>query len=870
MSIAQLKKKAADFELKKQFDKAIQVYIQILNGLGTNVEEVDLALFNRVGDLLLRQGNVADALDYYERAVDRYADGGFFNNAIALCNKILRHSPGRATVYYKLGKISAHKGFTNDAKQNFLEYADRMQKSGRMDEAFRALKEFADLCPDQHDIRLMLADQLSKQNKAPEALEQLQLVYDAYQDEGKESEAQATIARMKAIDPSFRPRTSGSQRRQKSSGLVFLDLGAEEPPKLPPPAPSRRSEGPDVTGGLPMLDTGEDPTPPPSREPPRPAVKPAAKAVVPPPRPAPRPAPPTPPADDVAPPRAAPPEPARDAAPDPSSEVDPEAPAPTGFESTSFSPPAAAVSPAELLGIERTAFEEPASGPPPLDTLPTEPAPKPDADGVGVGGPGTGIDFIAGAGFNADPPAPAATPAAEPEPTYDSSLDPSATAPAADLTSSFDFGNLNLTADGSGSSPGGGSSLDISRDTIPFDGMRVIDLDAPVSSAFGNDVAMPLDFQNATNEGIVIRDIELGEPGQSTLAAAQSVEAIGRALEENPSDHAMRRRLGEAMLESGDRAGAVRELEAAMAGFERVDDLDSASSLADEIARLTPEAVRIHQKRVEYAFRTNDKTRLVAAYLDLGQSLSDSGQPEKARAVYQRVLDLSPDDLRAQVALSALADAVPAPTAPAPPPVRGGPSPVSARPRATPARAQAAQLASSDFVNLGDLLRDPDEQRSTRIVVPEHEPTGDEEADFAEMLRRFKQGIAESVDAADYESHYDLGVAYKEMGLVDEAIAEFQKALRGPSNRLASYEALGQCFVEKGQFAAASALLGRALAEPGVTDDKAIGVLYLLGRAAEELRRDDEAHGYYQRVMVMDIEFRDVAKRLSTLERPRR
>jgi tetratricopeptide (TPR) repeat protein len=209
------------------------------------------------------------------------------------------------------------------------------------------------------------------------------------------------------------------------------------------------------------------------------------------------------------------------------------------------------------------------------------------------------------------------------------------------------------------------------------------------------------------------------------------------------------------------------------------------------------------------------------------------------------------------------------------PPARGGPSPISTRPRATPAHAQASAGAGpsaspADFVNLGELLHEPGERRSTRIVVPEHEPTGDEEADFAEMLRRFKQGIAESVDAADYESHYDLGVAYKEMGLVDEAIAEFQKALRGPSNRLASYEALGQCFVEKGQYAAASALLARALAEPGVTDDKAIGVLYLLGRASEELRRDDEAHGYYQRVMVMDIEFRDVAKRLSALDRPRR
>ena len=90
-------------------------------------EELDVALFNRVGDLMAKAGNVAEATNYYEKAVDHYTEGGFFNNAIALCSKILRASPGRATVYYKLGKISAKKGFKADAKKNFLEYADRMQ-----------------------------------------------------------------------------------------------------------------------------------------------------------------------------------------------------------------------------------------------------------------------------------------------------------------------------------------------------------------------------------------------------------------------------------------------------------------------------------------------------------------------------------------------------------------------------------------------------------------------------------------------------------------------------------------------------------------------------------------------------------------------
>src|SRR4051812_4257408 len=229
-NVAKLKKQAAELEQKKQFDKALAVYVKLLDSFDEYADELDVALFNRVGDLMLRQGNVADAVDYYEKAVDRYSDTGFFNNAIALCNKILRHSPGRASVYYKLGKISAHKGFKNDAKVNFLEYADRMQKSGKVDEAFRALKEFADLCPDQDEIRLMLADQLTKADRKSEAIEQLQMLYQRYDADGRESEAKATAARMRAIDPSVEPRSAGgSDRATSTGGLVFLDLDTPAP-----------------------------------------------------------------------------------------------------------------------------------------------------------------------------------------------------------------------------------------------------------------------------------------------------------------------------------------------------------------------------------------------------------------------------------------------------------------------------------------------------------------------------------------------------------------------------------------------------------------------------------------------------------------
>src|ERR1041385_8368418 len=244
--VAKLKKQAADFEAKKQFDKAIGVYVKLLEGFDSYPTELDVGLFNRVGDLLLRQGNVADAVDYYEQGIDRYVETGFFNNAIALCNKVLRHSPGRASIYYKLGRISAKKGFTNEARTNFLEYADRMQKAGKVDEAFRALTEFADLCPDQDEIRLTLAEQLTRAGRKDDAIEQLQTLHERLDGEGKTNDAHAVVERMRAIDPSVEPRKSHAGSRSKSSDLIFIDLDEPITPSL--------------ARGVPLVPAREPPT----------------------------------------------------------------------------------------------------------------------------------------------------------------------------------------------------------------------------------------------------------------------------------------------------------------------------------------------------------------------------------------------------------------------------------------------------------------------------------------------------------------------------------------------------------------------------------------------------------------------------------
>ena len=113
------RKKAVEFEQLKQFDRAVASYVRAIEENENAGEEVDVALFNKVGDLTLRQGRVTEAVTYYERAVEHYVSNTLFDNAIALCNKILRNAPGRSNVYFTLGRICGRKGLRSDATRIF-------------------------------------------------------------------------------------------------------------------------------------------------------------------------------------------------------------------------------------------------------------------------------------------------------------------------------------------------------------------------------------------------------------------------------------------------------------------------------------------------------------------------------------------------------------------------------------------------------------------------------------------------------------------------------------------------------------------------------------------------------------------------------
>jgi tetratricopeptide (TPR) repeat protein len=253
-----------------------------------------------------------------------------------------------------------------------------------------------------------------------------------------------------------------------------------------------------------------------------------------------------------------------------------------------------------------------------------------------------------------------------------------------------------------------------------------------------------------------------------------------------------------------------------------------------------PDNVELHQRLVEYAFRSNDQDILVSAYLELASCLARTGAPVKARAVFQQVLSLSPGNEEATTAIQAL--------------------------DGTPEAGTPASVASSEeYVDLGAMILGEEAEETTRWTVAAEAPTGDDEADFAKMLGQFKEKVSEHLSADDVGAHHDLGTAYMEMGLLDEAIGEFQMALRASPNHLPTHEIMGRCWMAKGNPDMAVRALNRALETTYEVEDEMIGIYYLMGQAQEALGNRGEAVEFYEKVFSLDINFEDVTERLRAL-----
>ncbi|PYY18759.1 MAG: hypothetical protein DMG60_07090 [Acidobacteria bacterium] len=197
----------------------------------------------------------------------------------------------------------------------------------------------------------------------------------------------------------------------------------------------------------------------------------------------------------------------------------------------------------------------------------------------------------------------------------------------------------------------------------------------------------------------------------------------------------------------------------------------------------------------------------------------------------------------------ALGDLAPPPTPAAnvSPAQKSRPAPLVARPQVT---AQAAAAPPSS--------QSSDPQQTTSML--------------SDLLDEFKEGIEEpSADGDDPETHYNLGVAFREMGLLDEAIGELQKVCRALDNGstfsqpIQAYTWLAQCLVDKGAPQAAIRWYERALNIGGISEDSRLAVYYDMANAFESAGNKKAALDNFMEVYGANIDYRDVADRIRSL-----
>ncbi len=140
------------------------------------------------------------------------------------------------------------------------------------------------------------------------------------------------------------------------------------------------------------------------------------------------------------------------------------------------------------------------------------------------------------------------------------------------------------------------------------------------------------------------------------------------------------------------------------------------------------------------------------------------------------------------------------------------------------------------------------------------------EVSIEELFKEFQKGVAEQLREEDYDTHFNLGIAYREMGLLDEAIREFQLAAKSPEFGIEATSMIGACYLAHGLPEQAAEWYARALDMPRLPPEVQVGLRYELGRAHEANGNLAAALSSFAEVLAVNPAFRDVVSRVAKLK----
>jgi tetratricopeptide (TPR) repeat protein len=322
------------------------------------------------------------------------------------------------------------------------------------------------------------------------------------------------------------------------------------------------------------------------------------------------------------------------------------------------------------------------------------------------------------------------------------------------------------------------------------------------------------------------------QEGQSQKA----VNIFLQVLEEYPEEVEAWEALGRLYAKRNSVEEAVDAYLRASRVNEREGNLLAAAKDYEAIASLQEDSTGALIKLIEIYGELGFRNEMVARMLDLARAAQQRGEKERAISIYSKIIEIDPGNEEAQTRLGKSIQVV-------------------------------SILPTGDSL-VKDEIPAPDEHRAE----PEEEPGPGETAfppgraiKTVDDLLGFHPDSGESEIAESPEVCYDLGLAYLEMGITEEAIYYFQLASYEPSLRVRACNMLGLCFLEKGMSDMAVKEFERGLATPGLAEKDAVGLYYNLGVACERLGDRRRALDEYRKVYAIDVNYLDIRDKIRRL-----
>ena len=177
---------------------------------------------------------------------------------------------------------------------------------------------------------------------------------------------------------------------------------------------------------------------------------------------------------------------------------------------------------------------------------------------------------------------------------------------------------------------------------------------------------------------------------------------------------------------------------------------------------------------------------------------------------------------------------------------------------------QPREEPSTSFFDLEEALKEEviekPREESSQIEVPTAKS-------FEEIFQEFQDGVKAQLGAEDYETHYNLGIAYKEMGLFQEAIGEFKFCLQETPRFLDASYMIAICHKELGEYNQAIEILETAIESPQYNDQRHLIIKYELGVLLEVIGEKEDALRLYSQIHATDATYRDVSEKVLNLQK---